>query len=257
MTAGTRALATDLSRALDPVNLCDVIGLVPDPWQETLLRSDAREVSLNCARQSGKSTLTAVLAAHRAIYYPGSLIVIGSPSQRQSGEQLKRVRAVLRPVTALSSESAIEISLPNGSRILSLPSNPDTIRGLSSVNLLLLDEAAWIDDEFMTAVRPMVGVSKGRVVSLSTPGGLRGWWYSAWERADPAILRIRITADDCPRLTPEFLARERNILGSYRFEAEYMGVFRESSTSLFAEHDIQAAFKNELKVLDPFAKEDD
>jgi hypothetical protein len=54
-------------------------GIAPDPWQADLLDSRARQVLLNCSRQSGKSTITAILAAHQALT-PGSLILILPPS---------------------------------------------------------------------------------------------------------------------------------------------------------------------------------
>jgi hypothetical protein len=38
-----------------------------DPWQEKLLRSDSSRILLNCSRQSGKSTMTAIIALHQAL----------------------------------------------------------------------------------------------------------------------------------------------------------------------------------------------
>ena len=48
--------------ALDPGQVLLAQGLAPDPWQQDLLRSADRQVLLNCARQSGKSTTVAALA---------------------------------------------------------------------------------------------------------------------------------------------------------------------------------------------------
>src|SRR3954453_7072230 len=77
-------LAVDLAHALDPVAFVqDRLKFEPDPWQASLLRSRARWILLNCCRQSGKSTTTAAVALHTAIYDPG-LILLVSPSLRQS-----------------------------------------------------------------------------------------------------------------------------------------------------------------------------
>ena len=54
-----------------------------------------RRLVLNCARQTGKSTTAATLALHRALYYPGSLILLVSPSQRQSTELFRKIAALL------------------------------------------------------------------------------------------------------------------------------------------------------------------
>ena len=84
-----------LSRALDPVLLAEDAGIVPDPWQANLLRSSSDRILINACRQGGKSTACGILAAHRAVYHPKSLILLLSPSQRQSGELFQKCRAVL------------------------------------------------------------------------------------------------------------------------------------------------------------------
>ena len=67
----------------------------PDPWQARLLRSRAPWILLNCCRQSGKSTTTAAVALHTAIYDPG-LILLVSPSLRQSKELFAKVIGFLK-----------------------------------------------------------------------------------------------------------------------------------------------------------------
>src|SRR5205814_6714785 len=61
-----------------------------------LLRSRAKRVILNCCRQWGKSTVTAAMAVHRAATQPGSLVLVASPSGRQSGEFLLKARPFVR-----------------------------------------------------------------------------------------------------------------------------------------------------------------
>jgi hypothetical protein len=65
----------------------------------------------------------------------------------------------------------LTLELVNGSRIVSLPENESGIRGFSGVNLLVIDEAARVDDSLYRSVRPMLAVSGGRLVALSTPFG--------------------------------------------------------------------------------------
>jgi hypothetical protein len=74
------SLAEDLKLALDRVAFAREAGLDPDPWQRDLLRSSSDRVLLNCCRQSGKSTMTAIVALHRALYHPGSLILCLAPA---------------------------------------------------------------------------------------------------------------------------------------------------------------------------------
>src|ERR1700738_2286127 len=84
-------LADTLARFLDPVSLALDVGITPDPWQAELLRTRPRRSLLLCSRQSGKSTVTALTALWEAIYSAPSLIIVVSPSQRQSQEMLRTI----------------------------------------------------------------------------------------------------------------------------------------------------------------------
>lgn len=48
-------------------------------------RTLTRSKLLNCSRQSGKSSVCGVLAAHKALYAPGSLVLLLSPSRSGHG----------------------------------------------------------------------------------------------------------------------------------------------------------------------------
>jgi len=241
--------------ALDPVLLAIRAGITPDPWQQEVLRSTSPRLLLNCCRQSGKSTTTAVLAVHQALYAPGSLVLLLSPSQRQSQELFRKClhvyRAAGRPVPQ-EAESALRLELENGSRLVALPGKEATIRGYSGVSLLLLDEASRVDDGLYASVRPMLAVSGGRLVALSTPWGRRGWWYEAWQSGE-AWERYEVPATECPRISPDFLAEERRVLGDLWFRSEYLCQFTDTIDQVFATDDIQAALSTEVAPLFPLA----
>ena len=114
-----------------------------------MLRSTSPRMLLNCCRQSGKSTTTAGLALHTAVYEPESLILLLSPGERQAMELLRKVlgiyRTLDRPVPA-EAENKLTLELENGSRIVALPGNEGTICGYSGVRLLVVDEASRVDD---------------------------------------------------------------------------------------------------------------
>ena len=114
--------------------------------------------------------------------------------------------------------------------------------------MLVVDEAARVDDALYRSVRPMLAVSRGRLLALSTPFGKRGWFFDAWESTEP-WQRMMITADQCPRITPEFLAEERRALGERWWLQEYHGVFTEARDAVFRYSDIQAALSDEVKPL--------
>jgi hypothetical protein len=161
-------MARELRHALDPVAFArERLGFEPDPWQARVMRSAARQILLSCSRQSGKSTVTAVIAAHTAVFRPGSLILLLSKALRQSAEPLAKVQGLLRamdPAPRLDGDSALSCKLANGSRVVSLPGDGDTVRGFSAPALVVEDEAAFVDDALHMAIRPMLAVSRGRLI---------------------------------------------------------------------------------------------
>jgi hypothetical protein len=246
-------LRDDLRLALDRVVFAEKLGIVPDRWQEDLLRSLADRVLLNCSRQSGKSTMAAVIALHRALYHPGSLILCLAPALRQSQELFAKIagfyRDLGRPVSPIG-ERKLSLELENGSRIITLPGTEKTIRGFSGVSLLIVDEAARVEDELYFAVRPMLAVSGGTLIMLSTPYGQRGIFYEEWTSGDSREWqRFRVSADRVPRIGPEFLSEERRALGSRWFEQEYLCVFGELEGAVFSREAIDRMFDTEYKLL--------
>jgi hypothetical protein len=246
------ALADDLALALDPVRLAARAGLDPDPWQATLLRSTAPRILLNCSRQSGKSTITAALAVWTAVYEPGALVLLLSPSQRQSGELFKKAigvyRTLGRPVPA-ESETALQLTLENGSRLVALPGKEETIRGYSGVRLLCVDEAARVDDGLYRSVRPFLAVSGGRLVALSTPFGKRGWWFEEWTSGGQGWERYEVPATECPRIPAAFLEEERRSLGPWWYQQEYECQFSETTAQLFDYDALMATVRPDIAPL--------
>ena len=240
-----RALLTDLTCALDPLRFAkDVSGFQSlDEWQEQVLTSLSKRIVLNCSRQSGKSVTAALLALHLAIYESESLSLLLSPSLRQSSELFQIVHGFYRTIAEdvpARQESALRLTLRNGSRIISLPGKEATIRGYSGVDLLIVDEASRVMDDLFHSISPMLAVSDGRLVLLSTPFGKRGFFFDTWERGEEWE-RIKITADQCPRITKKFLKREKLAMPHWFYKQEYGCSFEESEAATFDYDDIERA----------------
>src|SRR5687767_8214467 len=73
----------------DPPSVMTDAGFCPDPWQVGLLRSNAARTLLLCSRQAGKSLTAAALVVRTFCLEPYSLVLILSPTLRQSGEILR------------------------------------------------------------------------------------------------------------------------------------------------------------------------
>ena len=239
-------VAAAMRWALDPAAwAADALNWTADPWQAELLRSPAKQIAVCCSRQAGKSTTTAILAAHTALFQPGALILLTSPSQRQASELLKRIHGVLSApgvASKLVADAVTSLEMANGSRIVSLPASPDVVRGYSRPALIVEDEAAFAPDELNMALRPALAASpRGRYILLSTPAGRTGHFHSACH--SPDWQQFRVTAYDCPRISKEFLDQELREHGDLYFAREFLCQFSDAEFSFFGSDLIAAAFE--------------
>ncbi len=195
--------------------------------------------------------MSGVIALHRALYFPGSLVLCLAPSERQSKELFAKVSDSyrrLRGTPAPASDRKLGMHLLNGSRIEALPGSEKTVRGFSGAALLIVDEAARVDDELYYAVRPMLAVSGGALMLLTTPYGKRGVFFEEWTGPHEWD-RYEVPAEECPRISPEFLAEEREALPSYIYRQEYECSFEDTEDQIFTHEMVQAAVTPEVTPL--------
>ena len=242
----------DLQRALDPVEFSRYIDIEPDEWQAEVLRYEGKRLLLNCSRQSGKSTTTATKALHTGIYHPKSLILLVSPSLRQSQELFRKVKDGYEAMDArpsLLEDNKLSMQLVNGSRIISLPSDQATVRGFSGVTMILEDEAAQVKDEFYYAILPMLIINNGVFIAMTTPYGKRGHFFNEWMDGGDDWKRVEIPAAKCPRISPAELEKQRRSLGGMFFRQEFNCEFVETVDQVFSYDMVQEAFDDSVKPL--------
>jgi hypothetical protein len=246
----TPATALDLECAIDPARYMEQCAVMPDDWQRDFLNSTALEILLNCGRQTGKSTTTALLGSHEAIYHAPSLTLIFGPSERQSKETLRKAKDFIHQTLGegtlrfLEKESTIWIELVNGSRIIALPGHEANVRCYSGLDLAIFEEAARIPDELLYAVRPMLATSGGRMIALTTPFGKRGWFHKEWEDEDPDCLKIKYTSEECPRIPKVFLEKEKRKIPDFWYRQEYLCEFVEPIDSVFTYDQVMGALSD-------------
>jgi hypothetical protein len=246
--ANSTSICQDLAAALNPVVFAESLGIELDPWQKDVLNSRSKRILLNCSRQSGKSTITAIMALHHALYTSNALVLVVSHTLQQAKETFRKIdrfyQQLGRPVPA-TAETVDRLELVNKSRIVSLSGqHPNSLRGFSSPTLLVVDEAAQVPDEtYEEALRPMLAASNGKIVLLSTPHGKRGFFYRAWE--DKLTWQtVEINAHQCPRISKEFLEEEKKGKPERLFKQEYFNFFADIVSPVFRPEDIEAAFNH-------------
>lgn len=224
-----------------------------DPWQADVIRSRVPNVVLCCTRQAGKSTIAALKAAHLALYRPKSMVLVVSKKEEQAKNVFDSIDQMIRATETLSGKSArvednkTSIRLQNGSRVVCAVGKEDTIRGFSAVNLLIEDEAAFVPDEVYFAVAPMLRVSKGQMLLLSTPNGQRGHFWKAWTGSEEWD-RYEITADKVSRIDPADVERDRREKGDAFVREEYFCEFVGEVDSVFNADQVRAALSDDVPV---------
>jgi len=259
MTAPSPAGA-HLCRRADPVRFAhESLAFEPDPPQAAILRDVSRRIVICGSRQWGKSTTVAALAVHHMLHNARALCLVLSSSGRQSGEFVRKAKGFLRHLghkVRGDGQNQSSILLPTGARMVGVPDMDGTIRGFSAVTMLVVDEAAQVEDSAYMAVRPMLGVSRGTLILLSTPFGKRGFFHDEWRDGGPRWSRHFVPATECPRLDPEFLEEERVTLGDLAYRQEYLCEFLDEAQVVFPRNVVDRAFTRKARPLWPKGRPD-
>jgi hypothetical protein len=185
----------------------------PDEKQAAALRCRKKRIVLLWARQRGKSDIVALRALHRALFWAGSMILIVSASEDQALEVMRKVNTHRRKLEVEGKpleDNKGGLELHNRSRIVALPASVGTIRGYSSVDLLIEDESAEVPDDLHETVKPMLQVSDGTMFLMGTPKGPRGHFSDIWHHGGDEWEKSRSTAWENPRVRQAQLERERD-----------------------------------------------
>lgn len=159
------------------------------PYQQRWVNDTSPIKVWLASRQIGKSFTLAMEAIVEALKSKCNNMILSS-SERQSKEVMQKVYSHLRFLKVRSEEiiksereTKEEVQLPNGSRIISLPANPDTSRGFSGN--VFLDEFAFHKDsrEIWKAMYPTI--TRGYKIRVSsTPNGKSNMFYDLWQHSD-------------------------------------------------------------------------
>ena len=217
------------------------------PYQRKWCEDSSRFKIGVWSRQVGKSYATAAECVEDCGEHPGSEWLIMSAGQRQADEWMLKAAKWARGAEDMTrgtqwevraTISASEIRFANGSRILSLPANPDTARGYSAN--LVLDEFAMheADREVWAAIFPTItnelsGQKKIRVVS--TPNGRGNKFAELWEEGGAQWSRHKVTLDDAiaAGLRVDKAALREGVADEDIWRQEYFCEFLANDTTYF------------------------
>ncbi len=229
--------------------------LTLDPWQQELINSKG-DVVVVSGRQCGKSTGVSQLAGDVAKNIPDSFILIGAYVIEQAQLIFRKIHDYMLAVYPKEIKGHVTLNfmeLKNGSKICCRPIG-DTGSGMRgySATMIIIDEAAFVPNRAWEAIEPVISVTKGRTILLSTPQGKRGFFYKATINKNYKLMQI--SARDCPRHTKKFLDQKKAEMSPVAFATEYLGEFIDDYNRKFTEEWIKKVCIIEKKEIKEISK---
>ena len=208
-------------------------------WQQEVFKDPHRFKVVAAGRRCGKSRLSAVTLLIEALNCPeGSSVMYVAPTLGQARSIIWDLLHDLgRPVIKSSHVNNLEITLINGRKILVRGAdNPDSLRGVSLV-YLVMDEVAFIkQDVWEKILRAALSDKKGRALFISTPSG-RNWFYDIFklgqESTDEEWKSWHFTTADNETIDPKEIEAAKRSLSSFAFKQEYLSSFDTAGADVF------------------------
>jgi len=210
-----------------------------EPKQAEVLDHPAHRLILCCPRQWGKSTLIALKALHYAIHNPQQEIVVLSDTEDHAGiivQKLVTYAAALKLPRRRAHGKQYSIELPNGSKIFAVAHNMSSGVGYTA-NIVIVDEAALVNDEVIGYVSRTLARTNGRFWLLSTPRGQTGLFYAIWHDNGLNWHRVKATIEDAKYLDPQFVQEQKQLFPA-TFRQDFYCEFLQAPGRLFSKEKI-------------------
>lgn len=158
------------------------------PYQRTFITNPRKRKIWVSSRQIGKSFTIAFIMCAKALSRRNGLSLCVSVNSRSASEILKKCAMFAEAVKKMSNgtisyEPAYDhITFSNGSRVLSLPSTSDSLRGFTA-ECVCCDEAAFIPhlDDILQGIGPtLTRDPESELILTTTPAGMNGPFYELY-----------------------------------------------------------------------------
>lgn len=150
----------------------DVYDWLADPYKT------GKVAVIKSVRQSGKTFFIMCEVLKMALSHPNTISAIFEPTLALSRNVYKSIYKSLESTNLIkiANGQLLEIELTNGSTIL-FKSTEQMNRGLTISGILILDECAWLDDDAIYSVLPLINANNAPLIIASTPFTMDGYYY--------------------------------------------------------------------------------
>ena len=179
-------------------------------------------------RQCGKSVLAIIELIKFSLEFVGTSVLV-EPTRAQSLRVMKQLCKYLDGSGVIQSinQSTLILTFVNGSEILFKSAEQrDSLRGFTVTNLLVIDEAAFIQDDIFQILYPTTDANAAPILIISTPLFCSGEFYKQFTTKNEIIKTFDWSKYDTSKYLPkETLEMYRQQLTAMKFQTEYEGKF--------------------------------
>jgi hypothetical protein len=232
--------------------------LIGEPlWkhQRQVVASLARIRCVCSGRQAGKSRTLAVLALWTAFATPEARVLVLSAGDDAARDLLAHCTALASSALlsgAVVDETLSRLTLSNGSTVESVPASPRRVRG-KSVDLLITDEAAFVDDALWVAAQyTVLSRPDSKVVLASTPWGRPDRFfaalYHAGQRGERGVASFHWPSTASPLVDRKLLKLWRKTSPEREYRREVLAEWVDDQGAYFASEELSGATDDGLLV---------
>lgn len=194
---------------------------------------------LKSVRQSGKTFFVQVELTIMAFLHPGTTSIVYEPTLALARNVYKSVYKAFENSGEIkvANSQLLEIEFNNGSTIL-FKSTEQISRGLTINGLLVLDECAYLDEDAIYSILPLVNANNAPIIIASTPFTMDGYFYTMYLKGleDNTLIKTLdwSTHPDINQfLTDEKKELYRQTMSRQKFQTEVLGQFLTDDGLLF------------------------
>jgi len=231
-----------LQSLLDPVVFSEIfLKFKPHPYQDPFLRDNSPRIVACCGRQVGKTTLSAIKALHFALSHDSVRVLVISAGLRQSiylfDKILDLIDVCIPAQSLLTHRNRTKIRFTNGSEIVALPCGRQgyTLRGFT-VDMAIIDEANYVPRVVIECVVGPMLITRpnAKRIYISTPWMKDHPFYEALTNLELGFTRYTWPTSMNPKVTKEYLEREKLLIGEHSFNREYNAMYIDDQFTYFS-----------------------
>ena len=216
--------------------------------------ANCKELVLAWSRQSGKSVFLEFCCIYFLLKKWANIGYI-TPQFAHSRKVYSDIIKILEPTGLIKTANAstLQIELINGNRLSFFSAeSPTAIRGNSFRGLVVVDEAAFVNDTtsdgqdfFNSILMPTCKAYKPKVIYASTPLAKSGTFYTKFMRGQEGhphtetpnkVYSIKATIYDDSLITAEEIEEIKNSIPEASFQREFMVEFMDNAMSAFTDY---------------------